>query len=244
MSKLAAAASALALAASGCASGPYAVTVRSARAPACDASLAALARALPYSDDYPVRVVREAPLDGTHHDARGRLVVPLETMGRYRYLGEIESERASSYVSQAFASVLWMPRMHETTSPALRALCWAQAPLRAATLGAWSVLAPTSWPCFALYDRDDSMHMAELERAAFAMGANTLVVSGREEELAMSSRSHRFVSTGTRALTAYAFIDTWAAPQVVTLDAPVADRLAATAAQCWKLPAATTIVRR
>jgi len=235
----------LVLCAAGCATGPYAVTVRSARAPECDRAIETLARSLPYAHDYPVRVVRAAPLDGTRRDARGRFVVPLEAMGRYRYLGEIESERARSYVAQAFASVLWMPPMHETTSPALRALCWVQAPLRAVTLGAWSVLAPTSWPCFALYGQGEDMLLAELERAAFAMGANTIVVAGREDELVQTSKTHRIVSTGARALTAYAFIDTWAAPQAVTLDGAAADRLAATQARCraLPLPAARSVVR-
>jgi hypothetical protein len=233
----------LALALAGCATGPYAVTVRSARAPACDARIEALARALPYSTDYPVRVVAVATLDGTRRDARGRLVVPLEAMGRYRYLGEIESARASPYPAQAFASVLWMPRMHETTDPALRAFCWAQAPLRALTLGAWSVLAPTSWPCFALYGDDETIHLAELRRAAFAMGANTLLLATRENELVQLRKSRRIVSTGPRALEAYAFIDTWAPPAVVGLDDAAADRLVETAAACWRLPASVRVVR-
>lgn len=228
----------------GCTSGPYAVTVRSARAPTCDAPIAALARSLPYSADYPIRVVRDAPLDGVESDARGRPVVPLQTMGRYRYLGEIESARARSYTSQAFASVLWMPEMHETTAPALRAMCWAQAPLRALTLGVWSVLAPTSWPCFALYDREDEMHVAELKRAAFAMGANTLLMKDQEDELVETRRTHRIVSTGTRSLVAYAFIDTWAAPGVVTLDDDDSARLSQISSRCWALPSAVSIVHR
>ena len=132
-----------------------------------------LAISLPDATDYPVRVLHAAPIDGTWTDATGKLVVPTETLGRYRYLGEVESERERSSVSQAYASILWMPPMHETTGAGLRALCWAQAPLRAVTLGVWAVLAPTSWPCFAIYGNDDTRHVTELQRAAFATGAKS-----------------------------------------------------------------------
>ena len=233
----------LALTSLGCTSGPYVVTVRSVRAPTCNAPLAELARSLPYSADYPVRVVRDAPLDGVGTDARGNPIVPLQTMGRYRYLGEVESARGRSYTSQAFASVLWMPEMHETTAPAVRAMCWAQAPLRALTLGIWSVLAPTS-PCFALYDRADDMHVSELKRAAFAMGANTLLMKDEEDELVEARRTHRVVSSGTRSLVAYAFIDTWAAPGVLTLDDDDSARLSQISSRCWTLPSAVSIVHR
>lgn len=227
----------------GCATGPYGVTVRSARTPACDQPVATLAKSLPYEVDYPVRVVRDAPLEGTSLGPRGELVVPTETMGRYRYLGEIESARAKSYPSQAFASIYWMPPMHETTSAGLRALCWIQAPLRAMTLGVWAVLAPTSWPCFALYGRDDGWHVAELQRAGFAMGANVLLLKDRESEL-VAGRRRRVTTTGTRALTAYAFIDTWAAPSVVELEDADVDHLSAVATQCWSLDPSVRVVRR
>ena len=227
----------------GCTTGPYAVTIRSARAPACDASIAALATSLPW-DDYPVRVVRNTPLDGTSVDADGHFRVPVETMGRYRYLGEIESARATSYPTQVFASLLWMPEMHETTSPVLRALCWAQAPLRAMTLGAWAAIAPTSWPCFALFRNDPSMHLVELKRAAFAMGANTILIKDEESELVMTRKTHRIWNSGVRSMTAFAFIDTWAPSAVVELADEDATRLSAMAARCWTLPPSVRVVTR
>jgi len=224
----------------GCTSGPYAVTIRSARAPTCDASLESLATSLPHSSEYPVRIVRGRPLDGVTSSGQ----VPLETMGRYRYIGDIESSRARSYPSQVFASLLWMPEMHETTSSGVRALCWAQAPLRALTFGAWAVLSPTSWPCFALYGQDDELHMRELARAAFAMGANTILVKDRETELVLASKSHRIINTGARSIGAYAFIDTWAPPAAIELGDEDAARLSDVAARCWSLPASVKVVPR
>ena len=228
----------------GCTTGPYTVTVRSARAPACDEPIETLAKTLPYGRQYPVHVVQDQPLAGVVVDASGQASVPLETMGRYRYLGSIESARARSYPSQVLASLYWMPDMHETTDPGLRALCWAQAPLRALTLGAWAMLSPTSWPCFALYGDDDERHLAELTRAAFAMGANTILVKDTEAELIRLHKTQRVVSSGPRSMSAYAFIDTWAAPAAVELDGEAASRLADVAARCWSLPPSVKTVIR
>lgn len=90
---------------------------------------------------------------------------------RYAVLGSATSELPFVRLQAIF----WYASMHDSEGTFLPAWCSWQAPLRALTLGLWS-LVPLSYPCFPSVDPDPRLHAIELRRMASAMGGNLVII--------------------------------------------------------------------
>jgi hypothetical protein len=78
---------------------------------------------------------------------------------------------------------LWVPTF-QGADEWRKWLCYPQAPIKLLTLGLWGYFSPTAWPCVAVAPSDELDRKRDLidslKKAAKAMGANAIAVSGAE----------------------------------------------------------------
>jgi hypothetical protein len=197
----------------GCATPRFDVRIRHAGAydPSKDQEVEARARAMPWHAEYPVEVHVDQVPEGLEL-VDGLLTVKPEAAARYQILGQVESAHATSGVAAYAASTWWYYPMHERHSAARDTFCRVQLPLRLLTLGIWSLVSPTSWPCQIVYSTDErenlTVHVQELKRAASALGAN-VVVGHLESETQVAGSYHSVQSyrVGGVRLSGFAVLD-------------------------------------
>ena len=91
-------------------------------------------------------------------------------------LGSIESTFPAGF----YASYFWYYPMHDQEGSFRPAWCAWQAPLRAVTLGLWSLFVPLNYACVLSESPDGHVHERELRRMAAAMGGNLVVVASTD----------------------------------------------------------------
>jgi hypothetical protein len=172
-----------ALALAGCATAANHVKI--ARYGAVDVSadedLADKAEAMPWHKDYPVVVMRGVLPQGVEISENGKISVDRAAAGEIQVLGTVESEANAGAILQSTA---WYVDMHPSEGAARDWFCKVQLPLRLATLTLWSYLTPFGWVCLAAPRADERgfrLHLQELRRAAYAMGGNLVVLTGRTD---------------------------------------------------------------
>ena len=106
-----------------------------------------------------------------------KIVVASGFESEYQVLGTVESDYGKQLHLALLKNIYWTWDYEETWR---KALCWPQAPLKAASLGMW-VLVPTAWPCFAKIPSEEEerqrAHLEQLKKLTAAMGGNLVVLT-------------------------------------------------------------------
>lgn len=171
---------AIALAAQGCASGPFALEVRHAGKldPEKDERVAEAAQDLPWDAPYDDIVVTNELPEGLALE-KGALTAQSD---KFTILGDVRSFMDDTRQVAFAKSVFWYESMHETHGSGRDVFCKVQTPLRTLTLGIFALVSPTSWPCYVLYTKklstNAAIHRGEMRRAARAMGGNLVILTG------------------------------------------------------------------
>ena len=127
---------------------------------------------------------------------------------RYAVLGTVSSEWDESSRS-LLRSFFWYSELREDQKSRER-FCKAQTPLRILTAGLWSYLSPLQYPCYvSAPDENDNTesHVTTLSRAAAAMGANLVVISGRTDMARVRADGEVIPTTKGIGIRGYAVVD-------------------------------------
>lgn len=139
------------------------------------------ATSLPLRRKYPVRVIEGSIPEGLDLTEQGsKIIIKRGFEKRYEVLGEVESKPLYGNLELTARKIYWMWDMHPDEG-ALDGYCKWQGPLRAITLGFWSIT-PFNWPCVGTrYPKEQKdarrIHLLELRRGAYAMGANLVIIT-------------------------------------------------------------------
>ena len=125
---------------------------------------------------------------------------------RYAVLGSASSELPFVRLQAIF----WYASMHDSEGTFLPAWCSWQAPLRALTLGLWSIV-PLNYPCFPSVDPDPRLHAIELRRMASAMGGNLVIIVESKSIRVSNQYGSAIAQHDDVSMTAYVLSDKGAA---------------------------------
>jgi hypothetical protein len=116
---------------------------------------------------------------------------------KYKVLGEVEADYNQLATQMVWRNLWWTWSYDETWR---KAVCYPQVPLKIVTLGIWSYLSPTAWPCWANVPGDESDRQRALLRVmkhgVAAMGGDLAIVTESGTTNVVTVTGNNYSATG------------------------------------------------
>jgi hypothetical protein len=152
-----------------------------------------------------VRVVRGKIPEGLDI-VDGKLVVLEGYDKRYSILGTVEGDYERRRGEAFWKNGYWTWKYDEGWR---KGLCWPQAPLKALTLGIWSMFVPLAYPCFSVTGDEETRRInlnEALKKGGAAMGGNLVFVMGEGSLVTITVGDYGSSQSTTKAWSQHAFV--------------------------------------